>query len=133
MSDLQFKLYESMRREERNLEKKPKSVHKEDQASTYRIFSRLACNFAIPDRPIPEKKKKKNDTQEEEENEDKKGIMSAIKEGAKIENKQDLDDEHEAEIEGDEVLENIGGITYRERLKNKMKEMEENSNDFFTP
>ena len=131
MSDLQFKLYESMRKEERKLEKKPKSVHKEEQASTYRIFSRLVCNFAIPDRPIPEKKKKKDEAQEETE--DNKGIMSAIKEGKKIENKQDLDDQHEAEIEGDEVLENVGGTTYMERLKNKMKEMEANSNDFFTP
>ena len=132
MSDLQFKLYESMRKEERKLEKKPKSVHKEEQASTYRIFSRLVCNFAIPDRPIPEKKKKKNEGQEEKED-DQKGIMSAIKEGTKVENKQDLDDQREAEIEGDEVLENIGGTTYMERLKNKMKEMEEHSNDFFTP
>jgi SNF2 family DNA or RNA helicase len=130
MSDLQFKLYESMRKEERKLEKKPKSVHKEEQASTYRIFSRLVCNFAIPDRPIPEKKKKKD---EELKEEDEKGIMSAIKEGTKAESKQDLDDPHEGEIEGDEVLENIGGTTYMERLKNKMKEMEENSNDFFTP
>jgi hypothetical protein len=62
MSDYQFKIYESARKEERKLEKKkPKNVSSElfeEKASTYRIFSRLFCNFVIPDRPIPTLKKK---------------------------------------------------------------------------
>jgi hypothetical protein len=65
MSDAQFKIYESARKEERKTEKvKPKNTNAEmfaemfeEKASTYRIFSRLFCNFALPDRPIPEKKK----------------------------------------------------------------------------
>lgn len=132
MSDLQFKSYEAARKEERKLErKKPKPGIDDgtEQTSTYRIFSRLACNFVIPDRPVPTRGKKKNDEEDEEEN----NIISALKQGKKIEHRQDLDDVREAEIEGDEVLETLGGNTYVQRLQNKLKEMEDNSNDYFTP
>jgi hypothetical protein len=147
MSDSQFKVYEAAREEERKLEgKRPKKQINddfEDKASTYRIFSRLACNFIIPDRPLP-KKTKKDDLDEEPEKgkneikddvikEDVTGIISALKEGKKIEAKQDLADEREGEIEGDEVLDAIGGTTYVERLHAKMKDMEHHANDFFTP
>ena len=57
MSDFQFKIYEDARREERKMEKPGKTSKKddlyEDKASTYRIFSRLFCNFVIKNRPLP--------------------------------------------------------------------------------
>jgi len=137
MSDTQFKIYEAARVEERKLEKKkPKQAMAEDyedKSSTYRIFSRLFCNFIIPDRPIPIRKKKTEEEKDEEKEEEETDIMAALKQGKKVESKQDLEDEREAEIEGDEVLNDIGGSTYTERLQNKLKEMEQNSNDFFTP
>ena len=136
MSDVQFKAYEVARVEERKIEKKkPKQAmgeDYEDKASTYRIFSRLFCNFIIPDRPIPIRKKKTEEAKEEEEEEDS-NMIAALKQGKKIEAKQDVEDEREAEIEGDEVLNDIGGTTYMERLQNKLKDMADNSNDFFTP
>jgi hypothetical protein len=136
MSDLQFKLYESIRKEERKMEtKKPKNNVEDDyqdKSSTYRIFSRLACNYVIPDRPIPEMKKKKDEEEKQHEG-DEKGIITAIKEAKKFENKQDIDDEREGEIEGDEALKDVGGTSYIERLQNKIKDMEEHENDFFTP
>lgn len=134
MSDLQFKTYESIRQEERKFEiKKPKQKDDDgDKTSTYRIFSRLACNYVIPDRPIPEKKKKKEE-EGKDEGTDEKGIILALKEAKKIEDRQDLDDANEGEKEGDQALDELGGTSYIERLHNRMKEMEENSNDFFTP
>jgi hypothetical protein len=134
MSDVQFKTYEAARKEERKVEKKkPKksSEELEDQSSTYRIFSRLACNFVIPDRPIPIRAKKKDD--DEEINDEDNDIISALKQGKKVEAKQDVEDEREGEIEGDEILDALGGTTYMERLQNKLKEMEQHSNDYFTP
>ena len=135
MSDFQFKIYEAARKEERKLEsKKPKNAvadDYEDKASTYRIFSRLACNFVIPDRPIPIKAKKKEEGKEEEEEET--GIIAALKQGKKEEAKQDIGDDREGEIEGDEVLDKLGGTTYMERLVSKIRDMEEHSNDYFTP
>jgi len=141
MSDIQFKIYEAARVEERKLEKKKSKQSMgddyEDKASTYRIFSRLFCNFIIPDRPIPLRSKKSKEEEKEakegREEEEETDITAALKQGKKIESRQDIGDDNEGEIEGDEVLQDIGGLTYMERLKNKIKEMEDHSNDFFTP
>jgi len=59
MSDYQFKIYEDYRHEERLTEKPSKKssgvVDKDgifkEPSSTYRIFSRLACNFVMPTPP----------------------------------------------------------------------------------
>lgn len=58
MSDYQFKIYEDYRHQERQTEKpsKSKGVVDNDElfkepSSTYRIFSRLACNFVMPTPP----------------------------------------------------------------------------------
>ena len=66
MSDYQFKKYEEYRLEERKSETKTKSKGEnvaadkngtfKEPSSTYRIFSRMACNFVMPTppgRPIP--------------------------------------------------------------------------------
>jgi hypothetical protein len=140
MSDTQFRIYEGARKQERELEKKrPKQTNTaelfEEKSSTYRIFSRLFCNYVMPDRPVPEKRKKKKDGKEEEE-EEKEGaseFAQVIKDGLRIENKQDVEDDREGEIEGDEVLAILGGETYIERLNRAMKNIEEHSNDFLTP
>jgi hypothetical protein len=140
MSDTQFKVYESARKKEREVESKrrpPTDTAElfEEKSSTYRIFSRLFCNFIIPDRPIPESKKKKDD-EKDEQNEDKIEISDMgqiIKEGNKTEAKQDVQDDREGEIEGDEILDTIGGIAYKERLDRAIKNIEEHSNDFLTP
>jgi hypothetical protein len=69
MSDYQFKKYEEYRHEERKSESKTKSKSEvvdkngtfKEPTSTYRIFSRLACNFVMPmppGRPIPKLFKK---------------------------------------------------------------------------
>lgn len=64
MNDYQFKVYENARKSEREADrkksKKKKLIKKDDlyeeTASTYRIFSRLFCNFVFPEsisRPLP--------------------------------------------------------------------------------
>jgi hypothetical protein len=130
MSDIQFRAYENARIEERKLEKKrPKqnvSENYKKQSSSYRIFSRMFCNFIIPERPMPEKK-----TKNKEDNDTL--MMNLLKQGEKIILQQDIEDNRVGEIEGDEVLENIGGTTYKLRLRNKLKEMEDNSDEYFTP
>jgi len=149
MSDTQFKVYESARKKEREIESKrrPPSDTAElfkEKSSTYRIFSRLFCNFIIPDRPIPETggKKKKGDEgdgkdagdgKDEEDEVDVSEMAKIIKEGLKREAKQDVQDDREGEIEGDEILESIGGVNYKERLDRAIKNIEEHSNDFLTP
>jgi hypothetical protein len=54
MSPHQLKTYAKIREEERRMEREQKG--KEESSSSYRVFSRLACNFAFPDelpRPLP--------------------------------------------------------------------------------
>ena len=60
MSDYQFKMYEHARDFERTIDKKSRKPAKTDifksQKSSYRIFSRLYCNFVMPTeipRPVP--------------------------------------------------------------------------------
>ena len=146
MSDTQFKIYEAARKQERDLEKKQKSKSGsaelfEEKSSTYRIFSRLFCNYVMPDRPIPMSNKKKKNADEDEEKtnpdepvaENNPEMAQLIKEGTRIELKQDVSDEREGEIEGDEILGAIGGVSYKERLDRAIKNIEEHSNDFLTP
>lgn len=63
MNDYQFRIYEDARKSEREMERnqaKKKRLNKndlyEETVSTYRIFSRLFCNFVFPEsitRPLP--------------------------------------------------------------------------------
>ena len=144
MSNFQFGIYEAARRKERETEKKkPKQTVGEvyeDSSSTYRIFSRLYCNFVMPDRPIPLKKSLKGKEEESgaekegEGEEEREGDMSELfKLARREEAKQDVIDDQEGEVEGDQILEMIGGIDYKERLDRALKYIEEHSNDFLTP
>ena len=135
MSNFQFSIYEAARHEERKSEKKkPKQTvgeMYEDSSSTYRIFSRLYCNFVMPERPIPQRSNKKELLPQEGEEEG--ALTNILKEARREEAKQDVVDEQEGEVEGDQILEMIGGIDYKERLNRALKHIEEHSNDFLTP
>jgi hypothetical protein len=139
MSNFQFSIYEKARHEERKSEiKKPKQTVGElyeDSSSTYRIFSRLYCNFVMPERPIPLRNKKeltegKTEGKAEEETSE---LSDLLKQARKEEAKQDVVDDQEGEVEGDQILDLIGGIDYKERLGRALKHIEEHSNDFLTP
>jgi hypothetical protein len=136
MSDFQFKIYETERQQERKMEKQkkvPKLSDDYEASSTYRIFSRLFCNFVVPDRPRPKVEKGvKGDDEEEEEGKEekeeeekgvKKGKQDDKKEGKeetsdirklllkakREEAKQDVENEQEGEVEGDEILDKLVG------------------------
>jgi hypothetical protein len=78
-----------------------------------------------------------DDGSKEDEEEGKEGEASdmarIITEGARVEATQDVEDEREGEIEGDEILETVGGVTYKERLEAAMKNIKEHADDFLTP
>ena len=143
MSDFQFKIYESARREERKLEKASKKPQKLDElfkeaSSTYRIFSRLYCNFVMDERPLPSNKKKTSGTvQENVEGEqpvpEETNVTNLLKQAQKEEINIDVNDENEGEEEGDQILDKIGGITYKERIDKTIKYIKENGDVFLTP
>ena len=130
MSDMQFKLYESARKEERKVEssrKKPAGGQEDNVydkvSASYRIFSRLYCNYILLDRPVPDKDTKGS----------KEDLGKLLKDAEKAESKQDVEDENIGEKEGDEIMEELGGADYKERMKQAMDQLREKSNDFLTP
>lgn len=128
MSDLQFKIYEDARKEERKSEKpskKPTNVY-EEAKSSYRIFSRLFCNYVMNDRPMP-RVKMLEEAKEGDEKEDN-FIQMLNKEETKI----DVDVEREGEVEGDEFLNKIADETYDARIEAKIHEMISNGNEYFS-
>jgi hypothetical protein len=72
--------------------------------------------------------------EEKELNQEEKNTMiTLLKEARKEESKQDVSENQEGELEGDEILDKIGGINYKERLEKAIKNIETNANDFLTP
>ena len=251
MSNFQFKTYESARIQERKPEKSkkapPAGSELAEPSSTYRIFSRLFCNYVMPNRPLPkdigieqsvksgeekdikdvirkelitqtetqrvntlakapneidmgkkidedidkmvdiiftevmkrktsgDKKPKKSkgtkdspivanpllgikiddieniikrqllqivekeQREEKEENPDKpdkpdkNDITTLLKDAQRIEAKQDVTNEEEGELEGDAILDEIGGDTYKERIVDALRYLQDNSNEYLAP
>jgi|SaaInlStandDraft_2_1057019.scaffolds.fasta_scaffold00099_33 hypothetical protein len=149
MSNYQFKIYEAARIKERKSEKPKKNKpgsDLEDHNSTYKIFSRLFCNYVMPNRPLPNDAEFTAPEQTEGDgdkdnlgaianigNVSNKGIEQLITQSRKEEAKQDVSGEEEGEIEGDEVLDKIGGETYKQRIDKTLAQLKEKSDEFLTP
>jgi hypothetical protein len=97
MSNYQFKLYATYRKDERKLESKAKMNNAmananelfKSQSSTYRIMSRLACNITLPDRPNLMNYKKTavrqgDDNEEAEEKKDNVEVKAKTKKSVKF-------------------------------------------------
>ncbi len=119
MSDFQFEIYEKARKEERKTESsKGGNVSMFDEKpSTYRIFSRLFCNYVIENRPLPERQKKAV----EDETDDSEDSMK------------DLGDEREGEVEGDDILNTQGGVTYQTRIAVAIEDIRNHPEKYLTP
>jgi hypothetical protein len=153
MSDYQFSIYEQAREKERN-EKKFKTKAKiqanniynnSEFNSTYRIFSRLFCNFVMPNppgRPVPffgedededltEQEiiiKNKKKLEKEQENQDKNVKQQPNTREREEDTISDID-----EIEGDVVLEKIGNSTYKKKITEVYQFLKDNSAEYLSP
>jgi hypothetical protein len=146
MSDPQFVIYEKFRREERKQEKSAKTqkpgageLYKEP-SSTYRIWSRLFCNFVSPTdipRPMPRLDKSENeqiidieqeeDSESDEEEEGKTEIIKKTRKSKKPENLDDLNfEEPEYNVE-ETALEKEADSTYINRIKTFMQQIQTNA------
>jgi hypothetical protein len=128
MSDYQFGVYEQARQQERKIEKNSKmkrgkvdkdGIYKEP-SSTYRIFSRLYCNFVMPKeigRPLPGDGKIEN-------------IEAALQE---VEDQHDdVDFTGEGEVEGDEIIDEFGDRSYQENIKVAIEKLSEHSAEYLS-
>jgi len=135
MSDYQFKVYEAARKEERKMEKSSKKKQGEfdkdgiykDPTSTYRVFSRAFCNFVMPvppGRPMP------REIKDVAEGDSK--LETMLSEAKKVEQRQDVTDEAEGEMEGDEAINAIGDATYPERLASAIEFVKEKAEEYLS-
>lgn len=122
MSDFQFDIYEKARKEERKTEGSKSQNVFDEKPSTYRIFSRLFCNYVIENRPLPERQKPSKKTAEEaEENDESEDTVK------------DMGDEREGEVEGDEILNTQGGVTYQSRIADAIEDIRSHPSKYLTP
>ena len=139
LSDYQFGVYEGARVEERKLEKQNKKKKKkqidnaifEDSASTYRIFSRLFCNFVFPKdikRPTPKDEREdiKEDIKTSLRREISEEMIDAVPVEQMVENQDglhELDDLEELKAEQQEKVSPV----YLEKIMEALKLLEANS------
>jgi hypothetical protein len=155
MSNYQFKIYEEARILERKMEKPKKSggtpkVDKDgvflEPSSTYRIFSRLFCNFVMPNRPTPSSIKNekiakgwadpvwyKDGIVDEEKNQMIKLLKKTKNQVENLEGDIDLDDDEDAEVEGDDILDKMGDQRYKQAIQDALYHLKLNSQQFLTP
>ena len=159
MSDYQFGIYEAARQQERKQEtssKKKKGKVDEngvfvEPTSTYRIFSRLYCNFVMPKavgRPLPkEEREVKTEGETKVEAEAKVEAKAEAEEAKEIrgldrlyeevlenaEKVQKDDDEREDEMEGDEIIDKFADATYEKRLRTAMDKLKRGASQYLSP
>jgi superfamily II DNA or RNA helicase len=132
MSDYQLGLYESVRsaeRKEESRKKKNKPAQNKDPnglfdepSSTYRIFSRLFCNFVMPlppGRPLPS------------DNSIDDSYTKTLGEGNK-KGTNELQGNAGDEVEGDEIMEKGADATYPQRIVGALRHLTENGKDIFS-
>jgi hypothetical protein len=119
MSSYQFGIYEKIRDEEAKQEKKKQRAKQQQElrnqdaeelfkvSSTYKIASRMACNFVFPNppgRPVKPKDDKDLDKEEQEEEEEIENVVHRGKKGVKggSDSKEDEEEEEEEKEEDEE-------------------------------
>jgi len=140
MSDYQFQLYESARMVERKQEKNQRRQQGQNNVkelyseptSTYRIFSRLFCNFVMPEsipRPLPKEEVEIGIEHKEGEEKEEEEILKELNEE---DHDFDLDNEREGEIEGDEIIDKIADITYKDRIQRSLRQLQKRGSVFLS-
>ena len=129
MSDHQFGIYELARKNERLLERQALKNNNnanpltDTKSSTYKIFSRLYCNFVMPEgltRPLPNNKNVKT-----ENNEDKKDDLNDEEGHNNINDTNGVNKEGVIEIEVEENLEKLENIDDGDNLLDTNKDDDE--------
>ena len=134
MSDYQFKKYEELRQIERKDEDPKKNIKKAsvnqtelytDPSSVYKIFSRLACNITLPDRPMPTIGK-------QEDNGIKTAIDAMVQQVKRKETDNTETNAVSGEEEGDDILEEIADESYSERINKFLDDINESSDNYLS-
>ena len=131
MSNFQFQLYETMRQAERQTEKSSDAkVNAQgvfvEPKSSYKIYSRAYCNYAMEGRPMIAKNEPIVAAAEEKFAEGEEPILNNLEE---IEIRQE-GDELGAEVEEDDILSLNNDESYLREINAKLEEMAANPDEF---
>ena len=129
MSDYQFSKYEKIRKDEAEQEKRNRTMSKKKKpndelfeiASSYRIFSRAACNFAFPEppgRPMPDRNTKDEIDEFKFDAVPNEQIMDA-----------DVYSNQEDTNEGD----SDANLDYNQRIQSALQYLSDNASEYLTP
>ena len=143
MSDFQFGVYEEARVQERKIElnnaKKRKKTAAgniyEESTSTYRIFSRAFCNFVFPrpdiKRPMPREDAEISELMESADED----LLDAISIEEKLKDTEGKYDAEELKAANDknDNSEIIVNENYEQRIISAVKQLEANSETYFSP
>tara|TARA_B110000967_G_C18900227_1_gene574282 strand:- start:2684 stop:6331 length:3648 start_codon:yes stop_codon:yes gene_type:complete len=132
MTDHQFAIYEKIRKVESDRESKTKKAAQMKKpgddlftvSSTYRIFSRAACNFTFPEsieRPIP------NIKEDKEVDEEILDMTEESKEGNGLD--KEIDDKNAEEVEDEGSIEPKEEAQYMKRIEAAMDALNVNKED----
>ena len=155
MSEFQFSVYEEARKNERTVESNRAKKQKmkagsdifEESSSTYRIFSRAFCNFVFPKpdilRPMPKDSNELSTIINETVDENLLDAADELVRETKSKSKNDeteKEEKDEAEIELDELASEFSDVeredislSYEERIKDALKQLDENREKYLTP
>lgn len=120
MSRLQFEKYKE------KLEAEKKDINA--GSDTYKMFTRLICNYAVNDRPYPNPLGERKRTKIGQTDDDV--IVDSI--FRKKRDRDDLTDSNEETTELDELMNDVGGPVYRNLLEKKVKDMKSNPGSYFS-
>ena len=144
MSDFQFGVYEEARVQERKIElnnaKKRKKAAAgniyEESTSTYRIFSRAFCNFVFPrpdiNRPMPREDAEISEFMESADED----LLDAISIEEKLKDTEGKYDAEELKAKNDDKNDDSDAIVnqnYEQRIISAVKQLEANSETYFSP
>ena len=142
MSDYQFGVYEKARQAERDQRKKQakralqaKKIGNQlynDVGSTYRIFSRLFCNFVFPEdnpRPMPQEDGEVSSTEHEKLDESALDVETAENLAQVEGGEYNVDDAEELKEKNRELLDN----TYEKRIRSALRELFEKKEIYLSP
>jgi hypothetical protein len=120
MSRLQFEKY----REKLEAENKDTNAG----SDTYKMFTRLICNYAVDGRPYPNPLDKRKRTTIGQTDDDV--LVDSI--FRRKRDRDDLSDSSEETTELDELMEDIGGPVYKNLLERKVKDMKSDPGSYFS-
>ena len=131
MPNYQYEVYKPMNEKEnkmnQQMSKKPGS---DTDSSTYKVFTRLICDYAVPDRPYPGDFRE--GSKDEEQDDNPESWLQEVVEREDNANVDNMDNANDADADVDAILDKAGGEMYDQAINAVLKRMLNNKEEYFS-